>query len=109
VDEFHETDIATPDGRAVLATLDVDVIACTDVVEHLPKDAVEPAIEAMLRGAKRIVITAANHSDVMDGEELHLTQEPMTWWAEMLARHGAVRHAEELMAGRLFGFVVERP
>ncbi len=64
------------------------VISC-DVLEHIPRHEIEETLSAIKNMAERgLLLTIANMSDIhpINGEEveLHLIQEPMSWWTDLL-------------------------
>lgn len=67
------------------------LISC-DVLEHVKPSEVDATLRVFgAKSAKGLLLTIANMSDVhkVNGEdvELHLIQEPMSWWTDKLAEH----------------------
>lgn len=66
-----------------------DYIISCDVLEHIPQHTIAVALNTMRRITKRgLLLTIANMSDVhrVNGEEveLHLIQQPYTWWVDQI-------------------------
>jgi len=71
---------------------------CTDVMEHLPPEEVDIALERMFQAANHIFFQISCIEDscgALEGEELHLTIKPYGWWLRKLREHGAVIHWSE--------------
>ena len=68
-----------------------DLITCIEVVEHLPVDDAERAIENLCRHTDDIVFTSTP-SDF--GEETHLNVRPPEYWGELFARQGFFRDVD---------------
>lgn len=63
---------------------------CCDVMEHLPTEHVDAAIEGIARRVGvcffQIALFECHMGDVI-GEHLHLTVKPAAWWRAALAKH----------------------
>jgi hypothetical protein len=73
-------------------TIRVDWIISCDVLEHIQPGELSEVMEWMGgHASKGLLLTIANMPDPheVNGElvELHLIQEPMTWWTEKLREH----------------------
>jgi len=82
---------------------------CTDVMEHIPPADVETVVQNILNTADSVFFQISTVPDVMGaliGQDLHLTVKPHAWWAELLAKYGAV--SWELDAGEASMFVVRK-
>jgi 2-polyprenyl-3-methyl-5-hydroxy-6-metoxy-1,4-benzoquinol methylase len=99
---FFAVDLTNPDDLEVLAARSEPLITCVGVLEHLPEVRVMGAIDALARACTGTAyITTANHSDVgAGGHELHLTQQPLEWWRDLLALRFEVTEAVPYMGGR---------
>lgn len=65
------------------------VVSCLDVVEHLPTEDVDFALDELFRVARHVVfITTNDRPSQFRGLELHLTRKPKLWWERKLARDG---------------------
>lgn len=62
-------------------------IICMDVLEHIPLSDLSENLTALSRMLKKggaVLFFIANHSDKINGIELHLIQEDEHWWKEKL-------------------------
>lgn len=60
-------------------------VICMDVLEHIPDAAgVRKIAESLSKISTSVLFGIANHSDVLDGIELHLIQEDSQWWLSLL-------------------------
>lgn len=64
-----------------------DGMYCMDVLEHIPKGKIDATLEALKTFSHKALFGIANHSDVVDGTELHLIQEYPAWWEAKLSEH----------------------
>lgn len=61
----------------------VDVVTCYDMLEHLPPDEVDPALDELFRVAKKTMfLTVSGNEAEKDGETLHLSVHDHDWWEE---------------------------
>lgn len=72
---------------SILGMLRIDMFACLDVLEHFTEDVVEKILFNMRQVSPVGVITVSNHSDVLLGTELHLTQQGFDWWMALMETH----------------------
>lgn len=66
---------------------------CCDVMEHIPPEDVQTVLKNILASAHHVffgISTVPDNFGATIGEELHLTVQPMEWWAEQLTALGAV-------------------
>lgn len=69
---------------------DFDVVSCYDVVEHLPEDQVDLALDELFRVARQtVLITTNDKRSTYNGMELHLTRKPRDWWDAKLSARAA--------------------
>lgn len=65
-----------------------DGVICTDVLEHIPREEIQPALEEILRYASRFVFLTVccrpAKKKLPSGENCHVTVRPMKWWEEEL-------------------------
>lgn len=63
---------------------------CADVMEHLPTEKVDQAIENIAKHVGTCYFQIANfecHMGKSKGLHLHLTVKPVGWWTDMLRQH----------------------
>lgn len=58
-----------------------DFVGCFDVVEHLPEEQVDAALDELIRVTDRVLFITTNDKRSHLGDlELHLTRKPVEWW-----------------------------
>ena len=67
---------------------------CNDVIEHIPTELVAPSLEEMARVCSDYLFvsvcpTPSNHLS-LEGENLHLTIRPLSWWEDQFRNYGDV-------------------
>jgi 2-polyprenyl-3-methyl-5-hydroxy-6-metoxy-1,4-benzoquinol methylase len=98
LNNFHKLDYVNHfilDIRYDYPRVNVDVVTCLDVLEHLPVEDIKLALENMRKTGSHFVFSVSNHSDIIDGVELHLTQLDKNGWLDLLKNHCDVKHAVE--------------
>jgi len=69
------------------------VVSCLDVLEHLPKEQVGPALRELARIASiRVILSVSCREARMPGA-VHLTIEPLRWWTTEIQAAGLVIRA----------------
>lgn len=82
-----------------------DGLICMDVLEHIPYEGIEETIESLSKLSKKAFIGIANHSDVLNGVELHLIQQNKDWWIAKLRKfYKHVNYISEQFDGRFYYF-----
>lgn len=64
-----------------------DALFAMDVLEHIAPEDIDKQLEVLSKHAPKALYGIANHSDVWDGVELHLIQQPAIWWFEKLKKY----------------------
>ena len=64
-----------------------DALYCMDVLEHIDPEEIDKNLAHLAKHAPKALYGIANHSDVWDGVELHLIQQPAIWWFEKLRQY----------------------
>lgn len=105
VDEFVRCDLSVAADRERLGGT-YNVLTCTDVLEHLDKSYVDAVLARFAALAGLSVLAIANHSDVMNGVELHTIQEDHHYWEGLLSRHFEILDRRYMYDGRLYMYVV---
>lgn len=78
----------------------VDLVVCTDVLEHIEKDRLKNVLFHLRTLARRglylIIATGPARETLADGRNAHLIQQPYAWWLRTLREHGfAVKKVQE--------------
>lgn len=71
-----------------------DVLVNTDVLEHLDKSFIEDVIKLFSELSSLSILAIANHSDIVNGVELHTIQENHKWWGDMLSKYFKIEQTE---------------
>jgi len=68
-----------------------DGVICTDVMEHIPEEEVNDALEKIFDRARYLVFfnisTKPAEKNLPNGENAHCTLKPKEWWEEEITRH----------------------
>jgi 2-polyprenyl-3-methyl-5-hydroxy-6-metoxy-1,4-benzoquinol methylase len=76
-----------------------DWIYCVDVLEHLPTEQIDAALDGFARITKRggflQIALFEDHCGTLIGETLHLTVKPHEWWREKIAARWTLREDGE--------------
>jgi len=105
VDAFIRCDLSVQADRERLGG-PYGILTCTDVLEHLDKSYVDDVLARFAQLAGLSILAIANHSDVINGVELHTIQEDHHWWEDRLGRHFEILDRQYLYEGRLYMYVV---
>jgi len=66
-----------------------DLVICTDVLEHVPEHLVDDVLADIsslaLKAVYLTISTAPARKTFKDGDNLHLTQKPLSWWHKKIA------------------------
>jgi cyclopropane fatty-acyl-phospholipid synthase-like methyltransferase len=101
VRQHYNGDI-TVDGMK--ETGNYDMVICTDFLEHIQLNYIDIVLSDISKHGNRFVFTVANHSDVLNGTELHLIQEDMSWWTNLIKMYYHIDDMGVMIPGRLFYF-----
>ena len=98
---FLRCDMTNPEERSVVPTEGVDVIACIGVLEHIRPEHLEDVVQwiSTLRPNLGFVFMTANHSNVLCGHELHITQLEGTDWDALMGRYFNVVERDHIEVG----------
>lgn len=65
----------------------VDFLFCSDVLEHLSYEDLDSVLPKMKESSPVALFGIANHSDIINGVELHLIQKNSDWWRSKFLEH----------------------
>lgn len=86
-----------------------DLVACTDVLEHLEPECLDAVLDDLKRVTKKAAFLAVHTGPakkfLSDGRNAHIIQEPLSWWKEHLSKRFRIVIAEE--SGNGFNCVVK--
>lgn len=87
VDYFIECNLMENNDRVKLLGKKYNVLVCTDVLEHLDKRYINEVFQLFYSLADKALIAIANHSDILNGVELHTIQESDIWWDNCITKY----------------------
>lgn len=79
-----------------------DMLTCLDCLEHVEEDYISDIFRMFLILSDSFIFSIANHSDIINGVELHKIQKPYTYWTEKLSEFFDITFFEALYDGRLY-------
>lgn len=82
----------------------VDALTCLDVLEHIEEKHLDYIFSKLSSLSNNLFFTIANHSDVINGIELHLIQKPKNYWDIILQKYFDIKQFEEYYNGRLLSY-----
>ena len=86
-----------------------DMVTCLDCLEHLTYDAINGVIEKIANVTiHNAIFTIANHSDIINGVELHLIREGTVYWNNLLSKYFNIDYEEVLLNGRLMYYILSK-
>jgi SAM-dependent methyltransferase len=101
---FEEADILAAMHRVPVASGVADVVTSFDALEHLLTEDVPLVLDEMRRVARpggRFVLSIARRPSriTVNGEGLHSTLRPLSWWLREIARVGKVLSSRPFIEG----------
>lgn len=78
-------------GIDVLPVGDFDAVICTDVLEHIPEDELDEALNNIFSKANKVVYLSISTKPAKkflpNGDNAHVTVKSQDWWLERIALH----------------------
>lgn len=96
---FQKLDLSQKDQLQSIK--ETDFLFCLDVLEHLEKECIESILKVFSEKSNFCFLTVANHSDIINGVELHLIQEDQVYWNEKISKYFKIISFETLYNNRL--------
>lgn len=104
---FFEVNLCEPDTFKNIKPNKFDLLTCLDVMEHIEKGCVEDVIRVFSEISRFSILTIANHSDILNGVELHVIQENLTYWKPIIEKYFVILDQQEHYNGRLYLFTLK--
>lgn len=86
---------ASLDNLAMLGDNQFKIGFCNDVIEHIPQEHVTSSLDEMTRVCSDYLLISVcpkpSHHLSLEGENLHLTVKPESWWENILQNYGGVQ------------------
>ena len=77
-----------------------DIVACTDVLEHIEPECLEDVLADLRQVTKRLgfftIATRPAKKFLADGRNAHLIQQDAKWWIERLWKHFKIQQFNDL-------------
>jgi cyclopropane fatty-acyl-phospholipid synthase-like methyltransferase len=64
-----------------------ELLSCLDVLEHLEENLLDDVFSWFSKISENQVLTIANHSEILNGKEIHLIQENLDYWEPIVLNH----------------------
>ena len=106
INNFIDCDLSKEDDRNKLMLTQYDILVCTDVYEHLDKIFIEDVIIMCAKMAKYSILAIANHSDIINGIQLHTIQENDVWWENLICKYFTIINKEIHYNNQLYEYVL---
>jgi cyclopropane fatty-acyl-phospholipid synthase-like methyltransferase len=90
--EFKEIDLTK---KETFFVNNFQVLTCLDVLEHLEKKYIDDVFKWFANVSETQILTIANHSEIIHGKEIHLIQENMLYWGELIRKYFNIVYYEE--------------
>jgi hypothetical protein len=82
----------------------VDLLCCLDVLEHIEEKFIDEIMSAFSKNSSFCYFSVANHSDCLDGVELHLIQKGLNFWKEKFKPFFEILDVRTFYYGKLMIF-----
>jgi len=92
VEYFNKCDITSSDDRNNLLKNKYDVLINLDFLEHIEEIYIDDVLTTFHNLSPYSIIAVANHSDIVNGVQLHLIQENNDWWKSKLEDNFNITH-----------------
>ena len=101
--EFFEIDLSNNiANNENLKNKKYDILTCLDVLEHLEEKYIDGILKSFSLLSNRVLLNIANHSDIQNGVELHLTQKNFEWWNSKIENYFNIESIEVKYNNRLY-------
>lgn len=99
---FFQVNLCEKSSFEKLPQKKFELLTCLDVLEHIEKDCVDSVLSQFAKLSDFSVLTIANHSDVLNGVELHVIQENFEFWKPQIENYFNIENFTEYYGGRLY-------
>jgi len=106
--EFIQGDLSKEKDREVLQNKSYDCLVSLGVLEHLDEACIDNVINSLSMISNKAFITVANHSDILNGVELHTIQKDINWWNEKFSKYYNILETSTHYDERLFVYRLVR-
>lgn len=106
--EYFNLNLCDTESFSVLNGKSYNLLTCLDVLEHVDKSCVDNIFKLFQKLAEFAVITIANHSDKLNGVQLHTIREDMTYWKPIIEKYFEITYFDTQYNGRLYLLTLKR-
>jgi 2-polyprenyl-3-methyl-5-hydroxy-6-metoxy-1,4-benzoquinol methylase len=99
---FYKIDLNYPESLKNIQKH--DVIICSDVMEHVEEKNVNEIFKLFSEKCDTAIFTIANHTEVLNGVELHLIQKDFSFWKAEIEKFFKIKNSTTWYDNRLFLF-----
>lgn len=99
---FFELNLCEKDSFDKLPKKKFELLTCLDVLEHIEKNCVDFVLYQFAKLSNNSILTIANHSDILNGVELHIIQENFNYWKPQIEKYFVIDNFTEYYGGRLY-------
>jgi nucleoside-diphosphate-sugar epimerase/GT2 family glycosyltransferase len=105
--EFTEINLCDDKLKDIKGMKKYDLITCLDVLEHIEEKCVDNTLKFFSEYSSNVILSIANHSDIIDGVELHIIQKTMSFWKPKIEKYFDIIYFEEQYSGRLYLLILK--
>ncbi len=85
-----------------------DLLSCMDVLEHIEEKHINDILSFFCKLSQKFCFTIANHSDIHNGIELHVTRKNKEWWDKKLNNYFNIKNSFVKYDNRLYCYTLEK-
>lgn len=101
---FIQLDLNEKENIDLLSNNQYKFLFALDCLEHLKKENIENAILFLAKISYHSVFTIANHEEIIEGNELHLIQENINFWEDLINKYYKIKEKGIMYNNRLYIF-----
>lgn len=104
----HITADLTQESSRDMVIGEYEVLTCLDCLEHFEEQFINDIFGMFTRLSDLFLFSIANHSDIINGVELHLIQKNSVWWTNKLSAYFDIVYFESMYDDRLYLYKCKR-
>jgi len=85
-----------------------ELLSCMDVLEHIEEKHIDDILLFFCGLSDKFCFTIANHSDVHNGVELHVTRQNKDWWDKKLSNYFTIKNSFVKYDNRLYCYILDK-
>lgn len=103
---FKYCDITSIEDRRALLGQKYDCLINLDFLEHIEEKYIDDILSLFSNLSSYCIIAVANHSDIWNGNELHLIQKNINWWKEKIETYFKIIYINKNKVNTLYFFEI---